>query len=345
MLAKPLQILALCAAASFCPPHPAYGQNAAALVSQDIDNAKCTRPDHRLIRRETDSGTVWTSEGRAPGRYNEQARVFNDCTRRFVLDADRQINIIRTDALGRIDKVAADATAQIRGIEAQINAADDAVKSDSAYAAPAGQAAAFPDPECDHLKDRARDDTVRIRDRQNCMRDWVGQAQAEIVQINAGAHVTMDAMAGDANRQIHEINVTIIAALAEVRVAAAEQTSALTELKASILPAELPPGTENVTVTGPKPPRSADTPTGVGDPDAISCRAPQISADSRLPGPEVCKRNREWAVLFQRGENLAPDGRTVVAGEKERTFDPQTCITTHSVTGLPAFTMMCGRGP
>ncbi|HEX4272869.1 MAG TPA: hypothetical protein VHZ32_15870, partial [Rhizomicrobium sp.] len=32
-------------------------------------------------------------------------------------------------------------------------------------------------------------------------------------------------------------------------------------------------------------------PTGEGDPDAITCRPPQPIPDSRLRGPEVCKKN------------------------------------------------------
>jgi hypothetical protein len=329
-------VLVAMAWAGFAVPDAAHSQTAASLVTQDLENAKCNRPDHRLIRRETSSGIVWSSETSAPSRYNDQAREFNDCTRRFVIDADRQINVIRTDARERLDRTAADATSQIRVIEAQITAAVDAVRNYGPYAPPA-LPASFPDPDCKPVTNEQA--------YEKCMHDWIDQAKSEIRQINADTHVAMAAMAADANRQIHEINVTIIAALAEVHVAIKEQASALSELKPSTLPSDAPPGTESVIVNGPEIPRSADMPTGAGDPGAISCRAPQMRADSRLPSPEVCKRNREWALIFQRGENLAPDGVTIVSGEKERTYNPQTCITTHSVTGLPTYTMNCSRGP
>ena len=314
----------------------AFAQTADALVSQGLENAKCNRPDHKLIRKVTATGVSWLSESSAPSRYNDQAREFNDCTRRFVIDADRQINIIRTDARDRLDRMAADATAQIRVIEAQITATVDAVRNYVPYAPPA-LPTRFPDPDCKPVTNEQA--------YEKCMRDWIDQAKSEIRQINADTHVAMAAMAADANRQIHEINVTIIAALAEVHVAIKEQASALSELKPSTLPSDAPAGAESVIVNGPEIPRSADMPTGAGDPGAISCRAPQMRADSRLPSPQVCKRNREWALIFQRGENLAPDGVTIVSGEKERTYNPQTCITTHSVTGLPTYTMNCSRGP
>ena len=55
----------------------------------------------------------------------------------------------------------------------------------------------------------------------------------------------------------------------------------------------------------------AITPTGQGNPDAITCRVPQPLPGSRLPGPEVCKTNQVWASLRARGAQIAPDGQTV----------------------------------
>jgi hypothetical protein len=49
-------------------------------------------------------------------------------------------------------------------------------------------------------------------------------------------------------------------------------------------------------------------PTGQGDPDQLTCRPPQQLQDSRLMGPEVCKRNYEWARYRRDRMDVAPDG-------------------------------------
>ena len=54
-------------------------------------------------------------------------------------------------------------------------------------------------------------------------------------------------------------------------------------------------------------------PRGEGDPDAVTCRVPQILPASRFAGPEVCQTNRVWAALYKEGRRLAPDGRTLIA--------------------------------
>ena len=54
-------------------------------------------------------------------------------------------------------------------------------------------------------------------------------------------------------------------------------------------------------------------PRGDGDPDAVTCRAPQALPSSRLPGPEICKTNRVWAQLRADGKDVSPDGAIVAA--------------------------------
>jgi beta-lactamase regulating signal transducer with metallopeptidase domain len=49
-------------------------------------------------------------------------------------------------------------------------------------------------------------------------------------------------------------------------------------------------------------------PRGDGDPDAVTCRAPQPLPGSRLPGPQVCKTNRVWAQLRAEGQDVSADG-------------------------------------
>jgi hypothetical protein len=64
-------------------------------------------------------------------------------------------------------------------------------------------------------------------------------------------------------------------------------------------------------------------PRGEGDPDAVTCRVPQLLPGSRLPGPEVCQANRLWAALYAEHRTLGADGKTLIAtnerfGEKSR---------------------------
>jgi hypothetical protein len=61
------------------------------------------------------------------------------------------------------------------------------------------------------------------------------------------------------------------------------------------------------------------------DPDASYCRPPQKQSDSRLPGPRVCKTNREWDALHTQGLDISADGKGTVASEKYRTTHGRAC--------------------
>ena len=56
-----------------------------------------------------------------------------------------------------------------------------------------------------------------------------------------------------------------------------------------------------------------DTPSGLGDPDAIVCRAPQPLAGSGVLGPKICIHNSVWARLSLTGQDLSADGKSVFA--------------------------------
>jgi hypothetical protein len=73
------------------------------------------------------------------------------------------------------------------------------------------------------------------------------------------------------------------------------------------------------------PPVMAQTPSGEGDPDAVSCRPPQILPGTRRRGPEVCKTNRVWAQYRKDGMDVAADGIHDVASEKWRSTNPMAC--------------------
>jgi beta-lactamase regulating signal transducer with metallopeptidase domain len=66
-------------------------------------------------------------------------------------------------------------------------------------------------------------------------------------------------------------------------------------------------------------------PRGEGDPDAVTCRAPQVLPGSRLPGPEVCKTNRIWAELRAQGQQISPDGLTLIATMQRFGGQPAAC--------------------
>lgn len=69
----------------------------------------------------------------------------------------------------------------------------------------------------------------------------------------------------------------------------------------------------------------ANTPTGQGDPAAVSCRAPQKLAESRMRGPQVCKTNAVWAQYAKDGMDVSADGRFDVPSEKQRSLTPRAC--------------------
>src|SRR4051812_30416406 len=66
------------------------------------------------------------------------------------------------------------------------------------------------------------------------------------------------------------------------------------------------------------------SPTGEGDPNAISCRPPQLIAGSRLRGPQVCRPNRVWAQYLRDGMDVAPDGIHDMPRSKAKSLTCQT---------------------
>jgi hypothetical protein len=63
---------------------------------------------------------------------------------------------------------------------------------------------------------------------------------------------------------------------------------------------------------------AVEQPTGESDPKAWSCQEPQAIPGSRLPGPQICKRNDVWA-------QYRKDGIHDVPAEKSRTLNQHYC--------------------
>ena len=75
-----------------------------------------------------------------------------------------------------------------------------------------------------------------------------------------------------------------------------------------------------------EPPKTyAREPDGKGDPAAITCRHPQALPGKRLPGPEVCRTNADWAQFAKDGMTVSPDGTTLLPSEKARSLNPAAC--------------------
>src|SRR3954465_5531434 len=91
----------------------------------------------------------------------------------------------------------------------------------------------------------------------------------------------------------------------------------------------------------------ANFPNGEGDPLAITCRPPQVLPSSRLPGPEVCKTNKEWKRYRKDGMEVAADGVHDVPSEKWRSINPGACRPGTVGSGgtyvaiFTTFTMVC----
>jgi len=53
-----------------------------------------------------------------------------------------------------------------------------------------------------------------------------------------------------------------------------------------------------------------DTPSGLGDPNGVTCRAPQAMPGGGM-GPKICMKNDIWVRLSLTGKDLSADGKSV----------------------------------
>ena len=68
------------------------------------------------------------------------------------------------------------------------------------------------------------------------------------------------------------------------------------------------------------------TPSGMGEPDAITCRAPQPLPGGGM-GPKSCVRNSVWSRLTNSGKDMSADGKSL--------FDRQTVANPTGQEGPP----------
>ncbi len=281
--------------------------------------------------------------------YNEQGRAFNDCTNKLIESGTAEMNRIYNEGNATIRAVADTANRQQTDIVDKVKATIAGSASMQSQPDPAGWQ--FPDPDCvlpeKTLLKRVRGPTgtsatiahtaqydAQQQAYQACVKSYNGQAVAEMRSITDDANARIKQIADKANSQItdlHNRNKEVIQS--------ANDAAAAEALVVRGTPLELPPentftdGVENMTVNGQSPLQLADTPKGEGDPNTIVCRKPQQLADSRLPGPEICKRNFVWASLYKAGKDISADGHSILPSEKSRTTDRASMACIKVMTG------------
>ena len=305
----------------------------------------CQKPDESLLKAHGGYGDrALMPDADRIETYNKQGKQFNDCTQSLIDNRNVEIDKIRAEGNSAIQAVADTANHQLADIQSKIQRAI-AGDLQSGMDAKSSEASAwqFPYADCEKpdeslLKPIAKNSkNVRASsiertskydsDRQKfevCVRNYINQATSEIKQVQTLANAQMHQIASDANNQINLLRATVKDAIATANSAAEVemQTVASTPLalnSAPIANLQFSHGVENVTVEGTRIERMEDTPKGEGDPEAIVCRKPQQRADSRLLGPEICKRNRAWAALFKSGMDISSDGTAIVPSEAFRT--------------------------
>lgn len=312
----------------------------------------CQKPDDTLIKsRGGYEGRMETPDGEKIQRYNAEARAFNDCTRKLIESSNAEMDRIRNDANAAIRAMAETASRQNADIAEKIEAAISG-QAHSSVGAQTGMAGwQFPNAECVApdkalLKpERGRKSATIARTAQfdtqqqayrACVQNYIGQARGEMQQIETSANVRIKDVAGHANGRITELSNQIRSAIDLAGHTANDEIQAARGTPYEINPGNyFNNGVENVIVQGTAPEQLTDTPKGKGDPQTIVCRKPQQLPDSRLMGPEICKRNRVWASLYEAGKDISSDGQTIVPSEKSRTIDHAAMNCVKITTGSP----------
>lgn len=80
--------------------------------------------------------------------------------------------------------------------------------------------------------------------------------------------------------------------------------------------------------------------------DPIVCRRPKQLINSRFAGPEVCLHAEQWAKLHANGQDISPDGKSVIRSdyEKQRTLAGSSCpqhMNISASTGWQASSIAC----
>jgi hypothetical protein len=287
--------------------------------------------------------------------YNAQARRFNECTRNLVDSNNADIDRVRDEANANIQRIADSAIGQIAAIHKKIQWATNGVALDG-RTNPEMSATSFPDPQCRKpddslLRPVSRNNSNRSNSSltrgeqyyrqeqvyESCVRDYVERASAETNQIESSANSEIRRVADIANSRIVNLQAVVRTGIETANSAALAKSQMVegTPLARNdpILRARSAENPLEDAKADPKLwPVIQGTPTGEGDRRVITCRAPQQLPDSHLLGPEVCRRNGVWAALRKAGEDVGPDGKTILSFDGVQKMNPAACSKT--MTGL-----------
>lgn len=317
--------------------------------STDYPAPECAKPSDKFLKHKpeyNDVGGMGSYNARVRA-YNRGTVSYNSCMTSYIGSADGEIKRLHDEAVAHIKQVTDDANARIKWIEKQIqNVVDEANGAGSVPAAHEADLSQYPPSECKkpgelnrgrHTIAQTEKYDQQERAYRSCVAHYISQASDEIKQIRDNAAGATKQIAAAANSLVTRIKERIRDAIADAdRTASTDDAAGLSggEISLAAIP-PLEPGTESVVVTSERINRSTDTPKGEGDPDAISCRLPQQLPASHIPGPEICKRNREWASLYKAGNDISSDGRSVVPSEKSRTTKRGTMNCVKVTKGKP----------
>ena len=299
--------------------------------------AVCQKPDEGLIKsRGGYAGRMETPDDEKIKLYNSQARAFNDCMKKLIDSSSAEMDRVRNDGNAAIEAAAETANRQSIDITGKMEAAI------AGHAPPPEEQAGlagwqYPDADC-VAADKTRmkpalgkkgtfaGTTAKFdaqqQDCRACVQSYIKQAAAEMHHIEASANARIKEIADQTNARISGLHDQVNSAIALANHAAMDEIQTVRGTPLEINPANyFKNGVENVTVDNQPPLQLADTPKGEGDPHTIVCRKPQALPDSRLLGPEICKRNRVWAALYQAGKDISSDGQTILPSEKSRTVN------------------------
>jgi hypothetical protein len=339
-------VLPVAALALLIPLASRADQPAAASASPIV----CQKPDDALIKSKAgNAGRMEVPDSEKINLYNAQARAFNDCMKKLIESSSAEMDRSRNDGNAAIRDIAQTANRQIRDISEKIEAANAGGSAAETEPDPAGWQ--FPDADC-----VAPDKALLARtsgrkgasvsatrtgqyDRQAqayqaCVKTYVDQARAEARLISVTSDARVKLVMDKTNAEITRVQNLVNSAIRAANNTAADEVRAVRDTPLELNPKNsLLEGVEHVTVEGHPPEQVSDTPKGDGDPHAIVCRKPQQLANSRLPGPEICKRNRVWAALYKAGKDISADGQNIVPSEKLRSANPAAMACSTTTTG------------
>jgi hypothetical protein len=357
LMRKCIGILAVALALSTTSKVGAVSAAESLKPSPEYPAPECAKPDDKLIkllkRKPEYSNIGGRADSGAVGSYNALVKAYNlgvrsydSCISSYISAANGEIARLHDEAVAHIKQISDDANGRIKLIEKQItDVVDEANGTGGVPTAREADISQYPPSDCKKPAEIERERRTIARTTKydqeervyrSCVASYIADASGEIKQIQNNVSGGTRQIAEDANSRIGLVKGRIRDAIADAdQTASADNPAAPSggEITLAAIP-PTDPGTESIVVTGERIKRSVDTPTGEGDPDAISCRLPQQLPDSRIPGPEICKRNSEWASLHKAGNDISSDGRSVVPSEQSRTTHAGM-ICTKVTTGSP----------